>query len=561
MMQRKAVPVRYLLLGAFLLASLLPTLLITGLAFNEARATLKIEIEHDMEIRAIATANEVDRMMFERLQNAASWSKLEIMQDIRIGDVDKRLSRFLSELKSSYRDVYTELDVVDNNGLIVASSNPEKIGTSLHGPDSWMSTRLTQTAIQVSHLTGDQLPISVAIEDSITGSTLGTLVTVFNWQQIHLVLENAVSGRGAAALLDRNDHLLAQTGYWRQIQSAPTLSAFAVANGYQGFSGFSWQIEILQDRSQVLAPIRQMAYIFISILVIAVLLASIIVIPLARSITRPLARLTQFANNFMRAPSSTLPPSGGPAEVDMMARAFGKMISDLESSRADLTRAAKLAVAGEMAAAMSHEVRTPLGILRSSAQLLLREPGLSDEAKEVCGFIISETDRLNKLVSTLIDSARPRTPEFAATDMTELARQTAAMLRAQAQKKDILLDFETGGPAMAYCDAEQITQVLLNLLLNAIQVLPAGGRIVIKVWQTAEGIMTSIADNGPGIPEEMEDKIFDPFFTQREGGIGLGLAVVRQIVLAHHGKISAGKSEMGGAEFHLELPPAEITSE
>ena len=262
----------------------------------------------------------------------------------------------------------------------------------------------------------------------------------------------------------------------------------------------------------------------------------------------------------MRSPTNVLPPAGGPAEVEMMSRAFGKMIDDLERSRAELMRAAKLAVAGEMAAAMSHEVRTPLGILRSSAQVLLREPNLGDEAREVCGFIISETERLNKLVSTLIDSARPRPPELLATDIAALVEQSAAMLRSQAEKKHIQLAFDLNAPAYAYCDVEQITQVLLNLLLNAIQVLQEGGHIRIQVRQTAEHVITVIADDGPGIPPELQDRIFDPFFSQREGGIGLGLAVVRQIVLAHHGDISARTSETGGAEFRLQLPLAGTTN-
>ena len=111
------------------------------------------------------------------------------------------------------------------------------------------------------------------------------------------------------------------------------------------------------------------------------------------------------------------------------------------------------------------------------------------------------------------------------------------MLRSQAEKKHIQLAFDLNAPAYAYCDVEQITQVLLNLLLNAIQVLQEGGHIRIQVRQTAEHVI-------------------DPFFSQREGGIGLGLAVVRQIVLAHHGDISARTSETGGAEFRLQLPLA-----
>lgn len=478
------------------------------------------------------------------------------MQDMRIGDVDKRLSRFLHELKTSYRDVYTELYVMDGNGQVIASSTPENIGNRISEREGWVATRYGGTAINLASLDRSLLPISATVEDSISGLPLGTLVAVFNWEQVRLILENAIAGRGAAALWAGKQNLLSQTASWPAMQDSPTLSAAAIANGYQGFPGFDWQVEIAQQQSQALAPIRHMGAIFFVILAVTVLLASLIVMPVATSITRPLARLTQFANNFMRTPSSTLPPSGGPAEVEMMANAFGKMITDLERSKEDLMRAAKLAVAGEMAAAMSHEVRTPLGILRSSAQVLLREPGLSEEAREVCGFIVSETERLNKLVSTLIDSARPRKPELLATDITALIRQTVAMLKMQAERKNIALSLEGDGPAYAYCDVEQITQVLLNLLLNAIQVLPEGGRITIQVAQTPERVVTTIADNGPGIPQGLQEKIFDPFFTLREGGIGLGLAVVRQIVIAHHGTIHASNNEAGGAEFRLQLPLA-----
>ena len=96
-----------LLLCGFLLAVMLPTTLITGLAFYEARSALKSEIQNAMQTRVAATSMEIDRMMFERLQNLASWSALDVMQDARIGDIDKRLSSFLTELKVSYADIYT----------------------------------------------------------------------------------------------------------------------------------------------------------------------------------------------------------------------------------------------------------------------------------------------------------------------------------------------------------------------------------------------------------------------------------------------------------------------
>ena len=533
-------------------------MLVTGMAFYEARSALKTEIKLDMQTRAAATVDEIDRIMFERLHNTASWSQLEIMQDVQIDDVDKRLSKFLSELKYSYHDIYNELYVVDKKGIVVASSNVDSIGKQRDVPSVWLSAKVEHKDVLVSHVEHEQLIISANINDAFEGKKLGTLVTAFNWQQIVGILESAVSGRSGAALFDKNNTPLSMTSRWTDTQATQKISVMAKARGYQGYNGFTWYVVISQYRLDALAPIRQMAYIFFGLLIATIVLATFIAVPISAVMTRPLSKLTAFANNFIREPSNAPPPTGGnliePLEITALASAFAKMIDDLERSKENLTRAAKLAVVGEMAAAMSHEVRTPLGILRSSAQVLLREPNMSEEGREVCGFIISETERLNKLVSTLIDSARPRLPEFKQTNITELAKQCVAMLRIQAEKKHIEIVCEVRNNAVALCDTEQITQVLLNLLLNAIQVLPNGGKIVITITSVIDYVLIVVADNGPGIPAERRHQVFDPFFTQRAGGVGLGLAVVRQIVLAHQGKISVHQSELGGAEFRLQIP-------
>jgi signal transduction histidine kinase len=267
----------------------------------------------------------------------------------------------------------------------------------------------------------------------------------------------------------------------------------------------------------------------------------------------------------MRSSQATLPAVDGPVEVRDMSNAFGKMMDDLSLSKENLTRAAKLAVAGEMAAAMSHEVRTPLGILRSSAQVLSREKNLSPEGQEVVAFITTETERLNKLVSTLVDSARPRQPEFAMHDIIGLLEHAVAMLRMQANKKDIELSFASISTLpkeiLIECDGEQITQVVLNLLLNAIQVLPVGGKVVVSLFENTETVIISVADNGVGVAEAQKEQIFDPFFTQRPGGIGLGLAVSRQIVAAHFGALTVEAANLpnvagqaSGADFRVKLP-------
>jgi signal transduction histidine kinase len=557
-MLRKALSISHILLAAFLLAGLLPAAVVTAMAFSEARDALETEISHDLQARASSTTTEIDRMMFERLQNVASWSSLEIMQELRVGDVDKRLSRFLSELKASYSGVYVELHAVTPDGVIVASSEPTKLGQKYQPVDNRLGVVLSQDGVRALQLVADRLPLSAPIIDTIEGGEAGTLYAVFDWSQIRQILTTASSDGSSAALFDRRAELIASTTSWPERLEGEDIAVSAESRGYQGFPGFGWKVTMTQAKSVALEPVRQMGKTFILLLVSTLIVATLVILPIAAGIARPLGRLTDFARNFIREQRG-VPPPGGPAEVRELASAFNQMILDLERLKENLTHAAKLAVVGEMAAAMTHEVRTPLGILRSSAQLLLREPSLSDEGREVCGFIITETERMNRLVSTLLDSARARPPEPAPVNLANLAQQAITMLAAQAGKKKLALKLD-GDPDnpdnTASCDTEQITQVLLNLLLNAIQILPENGHIEVAVRRETDAIVLEVADDGPGIAPELCERVFDPFFTQRSGGIGLGLAVVRQIVAAHQGEIHAGRSRLGGALFSLRLPVA-----
>ncbi|MCK5983946.1 hypothetical protein KMY60_27875, partial [Klebsiella pneumoniae] len=135
-------------------------------------------------------------------------------------------------------------------------------------------------------------------------------------------------------------------------------------------------------------------------------------------ISRPIVALTEFARQF-RQGAAQLPavPETTISEVVELHHAYVEMIGALERSREQIVRAGKLAVAGEMAAIMAHEVRTPMGIVRSSAQLLERQPNLGEKERELIGFIISETERLNRLVTMLLECARPQPPDFRPHDL------------------------------------------------------------------------------------------------------------------------------------------------
>lgn len=325
--------------------------------------------------------------------------------------------------------------------------------------------------------------------------------------------------------------------------------------GFQQFPGFGWTTLAIESSSEAYIPVRQMALVFLLLLTVTSTFAVGFSMLVAGRIARPIAALTDFTRRFMRDRALPQAPQAVGGEVGELTEAFVQTIRDLDQSRADLVRASKLAVLGELAAVMAHEIRTPIGILRSSAQMLAREPDLSAEAQELTGFIESETERLNRLVSTLLDSARPRAPKLQPTDLHAIIRHVADLLASQANKKNIRITqhLESRHP-LAELDAEQMTQVLLNLILNALQILPQDGRVDVATRDEAGQLIVEIADDGPGIAPEEMGRVFDPFFTKREGGVGLGLAVVQQIVAAHHGEIHAGKSALGGALFTIHLP-------
>ncbi|MES2546256.1 MAG: sensor histidine kinase [Pseudomonadota bacterium] len=546
----KRLTIRQLLLLAFLLAGLLPAMLVSFLSFYQAKTALKKEITRDLQTLSQTVASNVSRMMFERTQNVASWSQLAIMQELQIDDIDKRLSTFLRELQLSYGDVYHTIYVVDTQNKVIASSNPRQLNQIVQVPTSWFIGGTGNKKMTFSVIQHDVLAISQEVIEPGTNQVIGRLVAEFNWQQIQRLLSSAVQKPSAVALLGEQGKALAASRNWKADvgYEMHAVSEFSIQPAAP-----TWQVRVEKLHSLAVEPVHRLGYIFLALLASTLLFAAFLVTPIAQAITRPLAKLTLFVRSFKQDQLAETPKTG-PPEVQELAIAFENMMQDLAKTQANLTRAAKLAVVGEMAAAMSHEVRTPLGILRSSADILLREPTLTKDGKEVLGFIISETERLNRLVSTLIDSARPRLPQFVAVDLADLIKKIVGMLRSQAEPKNIALNLALSEPVIAEIDQDQITQVIMNIVLNAIQILPIGGKIFIHLQQQQDVAIIEVVDDGPGIAEANQAHIFEPFFTQRAGGVGLGLAVVRQIVQAHGGDIRYATSQFGGAQFTISLP-------
>jgi len=218
-----------------------------------------------------------------------------------------------------------------------------------------------------------------------------------------------------------------------------------------------------------------------------------------------------------------------------------------------LERGKRLAAMGEMAAKLAHEIRNPLGILRSSAQLMGRRRDLTDRDREMIGYIISESDRINELVTNLLDRARPRDPVKAAHELGPILQHVAGLIEGRCRKKQVELAIEQPArPLVAVFDRDQMIQVLFNLLLNAIQSVEEGtGKVCIHLYRKRHEVCMDIEDNGPGVPEDQRESILEPFVSHRAGGMGLGLSINMEILRSHGGRLQIGESGLGGARFTI----------
>ena len=244
------------------------------------------------------------------------------------------------------------------------------------------------------------------------------------------------------------------------------------------------------------------------------------------------------------------------------AAVIQSQLEAIAGARARLAQSEKLAALGQLAAAIAHEVRNALGVIRSSAQGLAESlPAGDADAQRASSFIVAEIDRLGSVVNSLLGFARPLRLAPRTVLPAALLEQAALLAQEELAGKGIRLTTATADELPAIeADSDLLVQVLLGLITNAVESVPAGGAIELEAKRVAGGVEIAIGDSGPGVPVELRGRVFEPFFTTRERGTGLGLAVARHIVEAHGGRIEVGEARGGGARFALVMPasPARV---
>ncbi len=235
---------------------------------------------------------------------------------------------------------------------------------------------------------------------------------------------------------------------------------------------------------------------------------------------------------------------------------YAKDISEKVALERKLFQSAKLAGIGTLAAGVAHEIRNPLGIMKTSADMIKRSCRDGEQNYELAGFLIEEVDRLNRVVTRLLDFAKPSAPNIEPCEINAVMDRALALVGPQHRLQDLELAREyMHGVASVPGDREQLCQVFLNLIINAIQAMPGGGRLTLATgMDDGDAVWASVADTGAGINERIVDSIFDPFFTTKEDGSGLGLAIAYRIVESHGGRLEVKSSPGKGTTFTVVLP-------
>lgn len=535
------------LAAALVLFVLLATAAATAWGYARGRAAVLADARAELAARARLAADRLERAVDERSRLAALWPGLATSQDLAVDDVDKRLALSLEELAAHLGGGALAL-AVDTAGRVVAASRPAWMGRPARGEPWYRAAPAPAGEARVEAVAGPVplLAVSSPVLSMADGAPLGQIVLLSPWRP--LVAQAVGTGTDALEVRDGAGRALYRGALLAG--GGRLLSARALADG-PGVPPLRVTAAMRVDRA--LLPLRRTTRGLLALagLVLAVTVPAALV--LARTTTAELRRLTARARDAERTGRADFgaPGPAAPVEVRVLAGALQSMVDRLDASRRELARQESLAAMGMMAAGLAHEVRTPLSVIRGSAEMLARRAAGGSREAELASFVMEEADRLSRLVDDLLAFARPREPALHPVDLASVARRVAGAPGVGGGAVAVESRLE---PAPARGDPEQLYQVALNLVSNAVQVSPPGGSVCVRTGVEGGRAVLEVADGGPGIAPEDLARVWTPFFSRRSGGTGLGLPIVRRIVEAHGGSVELRSRPGEGTRAVVRLP-------
>ena len=270
----------------------------------------------------------------------------------------------------------------------------------------------------------------------------------------------------------------------------------------------------------------------------------------ARTIARPIERLSVTAREVAGGKLDVkMVHVGGGSEIDRLVGAFRDMLEGLKMHQEKQLQAERLAVLGQMAAGVAHEIRNPLSAMKMTVQMLREEAA----DREPHDLLLREIERLELAASELFNSAHPARLQKERAELTEISKEVLTLLRPQLDHLSVRVERKFSSPMEADVDRNIFKRAIMNLVLNGAQAVNNGGTLTVGTEGRNGQTRFFVRDNGPGIPEEVQGRLFEPFVTTKKEGIGLGLAVTKRLVEDHGGTIGFDTSPTG-TTFWIDLP-------
>ena len=564
---------------------LIPGVVYGIIAISSGRRSLSDAVGRQLAEEARNTADRVAALVQEQRERLGTLARQDLMREVRIADLDKRIASVLAAAQKG-DPACLALLVTNTDGRTIAASDPALLDRTTVPAPTLATVEAVRGPVFSEPYGRQSFEISVPIYNPDRPDELaGLLLGVFDWERETTLLGQVRSNLRSVGL--DVDVLLADEGGivvggatrpgsprkfgaslrdqgWATdgldkpgFRAEPAARAIA---GHAALASPRWTVLVVEPMHEALLPLKAMTLKLGLALAAVMISAAGIAGLLAGRVTRPLRDLTRATRELAKG-ERTMPAVRTRLrdEVGELAEAFNQMAVDLRRAESQLLEAEKFAFVGEVAAGVAHEVRTTLGVLRSSAQLL--QPtvqGEGGESAELVQIMLEEVQRLDSVVAELLTLGRPRQLSLELQHLSDPVFRAVDFAAPQARGKGVTIDkVPSPSEPQTFCDEEQVYQVALNLVVNAIEILPSGGTISVAIHGDGDGYAGfEVRDDGPGIPADIRDRIFQPFFTRREGGTGLGLTFVQRVVHEHKGRVWV-TSEVGrGSTFHVRLPAA-----
>lgn len=551
----KSIVRRYLLLS--LVASVLPVLSVGLLYDRFVGAALEQMLGERVSAHLTATASRLGAFLEARRYQLETLANYPGIAAFGAADASGRPEDVATLLQ-------VESDLPDLYGILFfdAGQRLQRIvpGQAASGPPYWgtaefVPARLPETAFGESTLVGPMPPTAgesgwLLLRHPLPAArAAGTIA-------LHLRLASLTELMGSNAAGGSFEPILRTPDGYFDTVGQPVIPQGKLIAGPEILPG--WQPMLEVESSQLLQSFDGAR----RALLLAVLLGAALIVLLFYGLSKQLARrVDELVAGAEAVASGRLDyriGEGGDDEIARVAHAFNAMAVRLQDFFARMLRLEKLAVLGEFATRIAHEVRNPLAAIKTTVQALARR---EQDGKRLLllADVEHEIDRVARVVSELLDFGRPRPPTPAAVPVREVFARVAAVVASEAERCGVAVSAAEDADLVLWADRDQLQQILLNLVLNALHATQAGGAVVLRARRAGGQALLEVSDTGCGIAPELLARVTEPFVTTKAKGMGLGLAISRQLAELNGGRLAIDSVAGRGTLVHLEFPLCEAS--